>query len=291
MNKSLVVGGESRIGLALTEGLRARGSSVAVTTRRSGSTDIFLDLSTEIDFSKLPKAPDVVFLCAAITSIAVCEEKKELSYRVNVEATLALGRWFLDHGSFVVFLSSNAVFNCENEFTPESSPYSYANEYGHQKAVAESGLLRLAGHTRRLAIVRLSKVVTSSEGVFSGFYNSLRAGDAFEAFNDVMISPVSLPYAVRSLLKIADARIGGVFHIGSKSEVSYADFARLMAQKLGRSGSQIKEVNSVEKNAIVYFRPRHPSLAMTESTLSLGLNPEPIDNVISYLVTEAGSAD
>lgn len=287
MDESLVVGGESKLGRGLVEALRRRGSAVTATTRRTESQGIFLDLASEIDFSRLPQEPRVVYLCAAITSIAFCEEKKDLAHQVNVEAILALGRWFLEHGSFVVFLSSNAVFDCEADFIPENSPYSYTNEYGHQKAAAESGLLRLAGQSQRLAIVRLSKVVTPGEGVFGRFLKCLLAGESCEAFDDVLISPISLPYVVKSLLKIADSRTGGVFHLGNKVEVSYVEFARLMAQRLGHSGNQVEEVNSQEKGVAVRFRPKHPSLAMTGSTLALGLEPESIDDVISYVINEA----
>lgn len=285
----LVVGGDGKIGRSLTTKLQDRGGQVLFTSRRPGSAEgLFLDLSGEINFSLLPNKPEVVFLCAAISNIGYCEAHKDYSSQVNVNAQLNLGKHFVDQGSFVVFLSSNTVFSCEEDNNTEHQKYSYTTEYGRQKAAAESGLLGL--QSRNLAVVRLSKVVDHQDFVFGRFLNDLREGVSFEAFEDLMVSPISLSYALKSLLMIADAKKAGVFHLGSDSEVSYAGFARLMAVSMGLSVELIKGASVASAPFPVYFQPKHPLLTMTEVTSNLGLKPEPLMNVIHHLVEGERSA-
>ena len=66
-------------------------------------------------------------------------------------------------------------------------------------------------------------------------------GDSVEAFLDSYLSPVSLNYVVNSLRAIESSRIGGIFHLSGSAELSYAEFARRLAEKLGVSADLVRE--------------------------------------------------
>ena len=110
---SLVIGGDSSLGAALATKLENSGLNVWKTTRRLdhvGEKTIFLDLAQDTLRWDFPLSKiDYVFICAAITSHKTCASSPELAKLVNVTHTIEVAKKFLAQGSFVVFLSSNAV--------------------------------------------------------------------------------------------------------------------------------------------------------------------------------------
>ena len=80
-------------------------------------------------------------LAAAVTKLDACERDPEATARVNVEANLALAAMLASQGVYVVFLSSNQVFDGTRPHRLGSEPTSPQTVYGRQKAEVESRLL------------------------------------------------------------------------------------------------------------------------------------------------------
>lgn len=138
--RALVIGGDGFLGRALVAALKDAGESVRCTTRRPafiGAAD-YLDLAEPI-----PALPDVdvVYLVAAITTFQACEGNAE-AWRVNVDAPIEVAMQAIDRGSFVVFVSSDAVEWCG------------ATAYARTKAAAEVAIRTL----RHSAIVRPARI-------------------------------------------------------------------------------------------------------------------------------------
>jgi dTDP-4-dehydrorhamnose reductase len=86
-----------------------------------------------------------------------CEENYPATYAINVTATVELAERLIEAGAFVVFLSTNLVFDGT---LPRGLPITRLNPqtaYGQQKAEAEQTLLDMAPDC--VAIVRLTKVL------------------------------------------------------------------------------------------------------------------------------------
>lgn len=122
--KSLIVGGDSCIGIALAGVL----PGAVRTTRKPSFTlnPIYFDLSTPRTLPADVLRLDTAFLCAGIKGFKECE-RDPLSWRVNVDGILAMGKQLMRAGVFVVYVSTDAV---------EWSDSAYAR----QKAHAELGL-------------------------------------------------------------------------------------------------------------------------------------------------------
>ncbi|MCG8605170.1 sugar nucleotide-binding protein, partial [bacterium] len=162
---TLVVGGDSVIGKALVEKLRLAGETVLATTRRHeivSESRPYLDLSTN-DTRWQPAVPiSKAFLCAATTSLKACELEPKKSRRTNVDHTVAVTRQLSQTGAFVVFISSNLVYDGARPYREANEPTCPTVEYGKQKAAAEEQLLQLD----RLAVVRCTKVLQSPFPLF-----------------------------------------------------------------------------------------------------------------------------
>jgi len=283
MTRYLIVGGDGLIGAQLEQVLARQGSVVATTRRAVGPGRIVLDLSSgQADAAYAVKA-DVAFICAAMTSMLGCETNPLGSHRVNVTETIRLIAQLASNGCFVVFLSSNTVFDGETPFADEDTPYSPTTEYGRQKAVAEQGIRNLPS-TENCAIVRLSKVVTAKTGVAANFIQRLRTGEPCPAFADLLLCPVSLTAVCAGLSAIAAARKPGVFHLSGAEEMSYAELAGFLARRLGAAPGLVLPSQSSDAKVNVLYRPRHPALGMARTRALLGLVPEPTENMLNELL-------
>jgi len=276
---ALVVGGDGLIGASLLRRLRSMGLKAYGTTRRHadvGTDSVRLDLDSGSEISQWhsPITGGVAFLCAGITSIAACEADPEATSRVNVLHTLTLAQKLIESGIRLVLLSSNAVFDGASPEQDELSDCRPATEYGRQKCATEQGLLKIAGKKNPVAIVRLSKVFTSSAGMAAEFMRHFSAGEICAAFDDLKVSPVSMPYVLDGLIAVARSGQSGVFHLSGSKEMTYAEFAGGLAAAMGADASLVRPMASATTDAKVLFRPEHPSLGMKRMRQLLGIAPE-----------------
>ena len=157
----LVIGGDGQIGLELVKYYESQNHTVFKTTRNTekiSQKNYFLDLSENSENwpTSWPKI-DVVFFCASITSVQYCENEPELTYKINVVNTQKLLKIFSDLGVFIIYISSNLVFDGLKPFANVDDKPNPMTVYGKQKVEVENYLLNFIEYS---AIVRLGKVVT-----------------------------------------------------------------------------------------------------------------------------------
>lgn len=154
-----VIGGRGRIGSELVLALRQSGSGPFEYTTRHEGDGLFLDLAEPL---KLPwgkfKPDSIVFIVAGANGFEACEGKRE-SYRVNVDAPVAIARAAQRDSAFPVFISTDAVEWCGS------------SAYARQKALSEVAI-RMAGG----AIIRPARVTPERAREFARFMLSI--GDA-----------------------------------------------------------------------------------------------------------------
>src|SRR4029079_258377 len=113
---------------------------------------------------------------------------------------------------------------------------------GRQKADAERALLDLAPRTAGkggVAILRLTKVVAPT-GRVGRWIETLRSGGDVEAADDLRLSPISLGFAARALIRIAEAGRGGVYHLAGESVPRVYECARRLAIALAVDPSPVR---------------------------------------------------
>ena len=150
----LLIGGDGLVGTALRAEFIARGLDWSASSRREKFSTtpewpqrLFLELTEPLPDS-LPFA-NVVYLSAACPKFADCEGNA-LSWVVNVDAPIALARHYAALGTFVVFISSDAVEWCG------------MTAYGRQKTMVEAFM-----HTIDAAIMRPSRILPANVSHFA----------------------------------------------------------------------------------------------------------------------------
>ena len=288
---ALVVGADSRIGSALLQALETRGQGAIGTTRRRGNVSprrLLLDLSEDIEHFEIPQEVESVFLVAAITGLERCETER-MSWTVNVQNITRLAARLFHRGCHVTFLSTNAVFGGIHLNCNEGDPTTPTGAYACQKAEAERRMWTEAEHMSaadRLTIIRLTKTLASDTPPLPDWFEQLSRNKPIRPFTDLVMSPISLAFATRSLIRINDLRLSGVLHLSGERDVSYAEFAEKLVSALHLSRTQVVPTTSLDAGVRIPHRLSYGGLGMTRTVRLAEIHPQPLAEVIAEVASE-----
>lgn len=274
----LIIGADGIIGSALYEHLSRRGLTVFGTTRRRGEAgsdrSIYLDLEEpQIAFDRLP-AVDAAIICAAMARFADCRARPELARRVNVTTPTDLTERLTERGTFVVRLSSSAVFDCRMPRAHADQPTAPRSVYGRLQADAEKAILGMGDKT---SVLRLTKIVTDDFPLIRNWIATLAQGGNIEAFEDHTLCPLPLAAAVEAAATVLESRQRGIFQVSGAADISYADLARYLVHRLGLSPDRVTAVRAVDRGVLADDVTPHTSMDTTRLTALNGfIPPEPL---------------
>lgn len=271
----LIVGADGLVGRALFTHFKQAGERVIGTTRRKASVDesrVYLDLDEDIEDWALSQPVDVAIICGGVTKLDACRQDSQSSARVNVEGIPALAKKLAARGSFVVYLSTNQVFDGSEPHHRPDDPLSPVTEYGRQKAEAERLIGRLG---ERVAIVRFTKILEPKNPLLSAWSEKLRNGQTIHPFSDMRMAPVPLACAVSVLRLVVDRRLAGIIQVSGADDLSYAEAACIGAQSVK---ADLRLVEPVKASQLSYreFIPAHTTLSIDRLRSVLGIEPPPV---------------
>lgn len=234
----LVVGGDGAIGSHLFYEARARGLTVHRTSRRDplsgGAWSLQLgDDSSTSSLLKMVKARGVTDAVISIgaTSIASCASEPNATWKINVTDTRQLVEAFVASGVRVLVISSGAVFSGRSQRPTEESACDPVTEYGRQKVKLEDSVLAYEG-TR---ILRLSKVLSSTNGLWNQWMQEIRVGGTIRAFENMTLAPLRTSVAVNAILSQLKIPSGRIVHVSPPDEITYTQAIRVLAQEMGQT--------------------------------------------------------
>jgi dTDP-4-dehydrorhamnose reductase len=208
---------------------------------------LYFDLSEpnlNIDFSKY----ECVILCAAITNIAQCESEPEKCERINSINTIALIEKCVASKCFVIFLSSNAVFDGKKPFYKHTDTTSPTTKYGEFKVNVEKYIQDLPQNDA--CVLRLTKVITDSTPFIQNWKAAAENGNEIKAFSNRLISPIDIEDVVDSIQLLVERKNSGIFQLGSSEEISFYEFAKKIFTSEPNTLSKIvaTQAPSIESN-------------------------------------------
>ena len=286
----LVVGGDSLVGGQLLRALARRGHYAYSSTRRESTVDnrrIYLDFESE-DVFKAPKDVSYAFIVAAATNYDRCE-KDPLAYKINVELIPRLIESLLKQGMFVTFISTNSVFGGERPWPNEEDLHAPAIAYAIQKDEAERVIQASAKALKaeqRLNIVRLTKILDRNTPPLPNWDEAWQRTQAVQPFSDLIFAPMSVRFVGEALAIIGEKRVPGHLHLSGAENVSYVDFASVLATAKGIDPRLIVPTTATAKGIHIAYKPRFSGLSMQRTTALTGVNPQKIKDVVKDLLTE-----
>jgi FkbM family methyltransferase len=252
VKKILVVGATGLIGSSLLSFLKRRGHNAYGTSRNRNiekSDLLYLNLEStqhDINFSEY----DTVIICAAVAKLEECENKPEHCELVNVTNTISLINQCADGESFVIFISSNAVFDGEKEFYDHNDNPNPITKYGETKLSVEKHIKAL--NSKSVCVLRLTKVISNNEEFIKNWKREARLLEGgIKAFSNRFLSPLTLNEVNAALELLSERKMPGVFQLGGCEEISYWEFAKkLFKEDQSIQGKIIKTIDRDSKKAI-----------------------------------------
>ena len=279
----LIVGGDSEIGGAAFAALKAQGHAATATTRRRGPAAhdrLFLDLTTSLKGWEPPKGATSACVCAAVARLADCAADPQRSAHVNVTQTLALADSLLGRGVYVLFLSTNQVFDGRVAQVPPEAPHSPVSEYGKQKARTEAALLDKMAGGAPVGILRLAKVVSPHTPLLQSWVADLAQAKPISAFSDMRLAPTNIATVCSAIRSLLSDRANGVFQLTGPHDVSYAEIGGFLAGKLGVSSSLVQATSARDAGLPEGATPLHTTLDSTALRNRFGLEVPDVWEVI-----------
>jgi dTDP-4-dehydrorhamnose reductase len=269
MAKALIVGVDSMIGAFVERQLLECGFEVYGTSRRhTDPRRLYLDLTEDLRNWEIPEGIDFACIFAGVTALRDCEVDPEGSWQVNVVGTSAVIEHLISRGIYVLFPSSNLVFDGSSKNITEDSKQSPRTEYGRQKLAVERLMTQ---YLDQGSIVRLTKVIPPQFDLFMKWKHDLAAGKTIRPFNDMWLAPISLKFTAQAIKSICEQRRTGIFHISGAQNISYTEAASYIAARIGADTELISPISGKEMAVDTDQMPRNAALSASRIESGVGL--------------------
>jgi len=179
----------------------------------------------------------VIIHCAAIKSIAACDNNPHDAMMVNVMSTAMLAEIAARSGIPFVFMSSDAVFTTEDyqvhnlDFPTEDDTTNPSTYYGETKAFAEQVIIQIFKKyvNNNYLIIRTSSIMGFDQGNFAfDVLSKITSGGKYTAYSDAYVQPVYVKTVVDIVRRLLKENRYGIFHVASQQIISRARFVRNM---------------------------------------------------------------
>lgn len=220
--------------------------------------------------------PDVVIHTVALTNVDECQRSPEQAYKINVLTTKNVLKGI--RNARLVYISTDQVYDgVSMSRVDDAVP---VNTYALTKLHAEDVALMAPGSL----VLRTNFFGTCSfkTTYFDWLIENLRSGRRFNAFNDVLFSPLFIGDFSEMLSKCIREGIEGIYNLGASETLSKADFAFKVAEVFGYSGDLINSV-SIETANLNAPRPKNMSMDSTRIEKALGVKLPSVHDGIKAL--------
>ena len=219
--------------------------------------------------------PEVVIHTAGAANVDYCEKHPDEARRSNVIGTKIIAELCKKHGSKIVFISTNAVFDGKHAPYSEDSIPSPINSYGRMKLEAEeivrgSGLKHLI--IRPILMYGWNNKNERSNPV-TWLVHKLGSGEEVKMVNDVYENPLLNTSCAETIWALIRSGKEGVYHIAGKDVLNRHELALLVADIFGLDRTLISPVSST---AFKNLAPRPSNTSYNTAKIERELNIRPL---------------
>jgi dTDP-4-dehydrorhamnose reductase len=219
--------------------------------------------------------PDIVIHCAAIISVDFCEDNPNLAKKLHIEATEVILNYLDSKGARLIYISTDSVFDGKKHGSyRESDLVSPLNVYAKTKIIGEKSVQAMNnGLVLRTNIIGWTRANKTSFAEW--VLNSLNDNMPLNLFHDVYFSPLNVYELSLIIEKIIEKPILGLYHCGSRDNISKYDFGKKMAKIFQLPNLNINRV-SVDSFDYKAIRPKN-----------MALNSDKLSNELQYDIPSA----
>lgn len=187
--------------------------------------------------------PEAVILSAAFTNVDLCETERERAKAVNIDGPLNVRDACIKHGSKMVYISTDYVFDGEN------GPYREGDE---PNPLGYYAWTKLEGE--RITALVPDHLVIRTTGVYSADPESLnfvmqvikrlKAGEVMRVPNDQYGSPSLADNLAEGIIALVRLGKTGTYNVAGSDFMDRYSFALLIADIFGLNKSLIQPIDT-----------------------------------------------
>ena len=231
---------------------------------------------------------DAVVHAAGIASVDYVERHYAESLESNLVGTLNITSASRRAGCYLVYISTNAVFDGKKAPYAEDAPPNPVNKYGRLKVECE----RLVQETlEKWTIVRPILMYGWNHPVCrpnpaTWILEKLMRGEAVGLVDDVIENPLYNVQCGDALWALLKKRPQGVFHFAGGETANRYEFGRKIAEVFGLDASLLTRVKS---SAFPDIAPRPPNTSFSTKRLAreLGIEPMTLGEGLAHMKANA----
>lgn len=214
--------------------------------------------------------PELVLLPASVTGVDFCEQNRDLAWAVNAEGVKEVAVAAKRQGAFLVFYSSDYVFDGAAGPYSEGDVANPINFYGKTKLEAER---IIQTELRSFLIIRTCGLYGYEKGGLNyamRVYSALKKKEAVRAVCDQYGTPTYVEDLSSATLRLVGLKKEGIFNVVGPDYVNRADLSRELADAFGFDKRLVREVKT-EELAQAAARPKKGGLKTDKLNLDAGI--------------------
>ena len=290
----LVIGGGGQLGTKIVEQAKDRFEVYATYLTRKPpleeSKTFPIDKTNRDDvlalFRKLK--PEAVIDTGALHNVDYCETHKDEAWKANVEGTRNVAETCKNHGTKMVFISTDYVFDGVKGNYREDDDANPVNYYGLTKLEAE----KLVAQTCSNYVIARPSVIysyvpstqrESSSGKPLNFAmwltKKLGSKESVKIVTDQYSSPTLADNLAEILLKLVESKESGIYHTAGRTRLSRYELAVKIAQKLNLDRGLVTPITTDQLTQVAK-RPMDSSLNVEKIEKDLNLRMPTVDEAL-----------
>jgi dTDP-4-dehydrorhamnose reductase len=225
--------------------------------------------------------PEIIFHTAALTDVDRCEAERDLACRINARGTKVLAEAAKNVGAFLVYISTDYVFDGRRGMYKEEDAANPISHYGYTKLLGE----KYAECVARSCVIYGSRPASGKINFALWVLEKLQKGEEIKIVTDQFVSPTLNTNLAIMLLEAGEQRREGINHLAGATRISRYDFACKLADvfELERCMIIPAEMADLSWKA---RRPMDSSMDVSKATRLFKKKPWDIDKSLKILKEE-----
>ena len=190
--------------------------------------------------------PEIVVHTAAMTQVDECETKEDACLEINYHGTMNVLVGAEMHSSFIIHVSTDFVFDGVKGMYAEEDERNPVNWYGHCKLLAENLMedAEIPSAIVRTCLVYGGKTEGGRDNIITWVKEKLEAGEKIKVVDDQWRTPTYIGDLAKGIMRIAEKKAPGIFHISGKDLLTPYQMAIETARYLKLDETLIEKVNA-----------------------------------------------
>ncbi len=190
--------------------------------------------------------PEVIIHAAALTQADYCETNMAECWDVNVTATRFIIEAARKVSAFLIYVSTDFIFDGKNGPYIETDPPAPVNYYGCSKMVAEKSVMEsgLSWSIARTVLVYGNSPSVARSNIITWAAEKLQKGERIRVVSEQHRTPTFTGDLAKGIRMIAEKKAPGIFHLSGKDFMTPYDMAIATAEYLQLDKNLIEKVDA-----------------------------------------------